>query len=221
MDLSDFNFKIFIPLLVLVGASIYVPYFGVKANFMFVSISVLLLLIITVISMFIRSIPDNGIKMLSYVLAGFACYWLAGSAYALDVLAYPRWHFTAYYAPIIALSIANAAAALVAMHDGARNGQLFAGMGFSVIIFNVTANNYMMLRPDVIVTLAILWAFLAIIWARSFSELAHPDYKVVDKVKKSIKIAIVTLPVYLLLPPFTCSLPKVEREPWAQPSIQS
>ncbi|MFP3909763.1 MAG: hypothetical protein ACLFVX_07875 [Archaeoglobaceae archaeon] len=136
-------------------------------------------------------IQDFRLRFFGYFFFGALIYWTVGT-----LLAEP--HFLTDYFFILALSIGNATGALIATIEKSEHSYIFS-ISATAAFFSSFLVQYTASYPDISTLILILLVLLSAMWVHLFQNLKSATAGLQDYLLQSLKTAIITSPVYLLL----------------------
>lgn len=151
---------------------------------------------IIIVTAFIRRIDDDLIRMISYILMGFAAYSLVGAEYVASYDYKEPGMMFADLVPTLFFAVVTSVAVLITTEDKDIHGYTFAGCGIAVMLVMITKDLYRLNVQGVLLLMAALWVLIPLLWCYLFSELFKPNVKVIERLTRSIGGAIITSPLY-------------------------
>lgn len=136
-------------------------------------------------------IQDFRLRFFGYFFFGALVYWTVGT-----LLTSPQ--FLTDYFFILALSIGNATGALIATIERSEHSYLFS-ISATAAFFSSFLVQYTASYPDISTLILILLVLLSAMWVHLFQNLKSATAGLQDYLLQSLKTAIMTSPVYILL----------------------
>lgn len=136
-------------------------------------------------------IQDFRLRFFGYFFFGALVYWTVGT-----LLTSPQ--FLTGYFFILAFSIGNATGALIATIEKSEHSYLFS-ISATAAFFSSFLVQYTASYPDISTLILILLVLLSAMWVHLFQNLKSATAGLQDYLLQSLKTAIMTSPVYILL----------------------
>jgi len=160
------------------------------------------LMVLTALSVpVIYMLPNRAIKFAAYMFLGFSAYWVAGAATNLTPtgIIFDSFQFL----PTAIFAMANAIVILIAIVDSPRYGYGFAGMGFAIMVYNVTRTwnlDYVGGKPDMLLLTIALCSLIPSLWGYLLSGTARNlRFSAVNRFYATLKTGFLTLSVFVIL----------------------
>ncbi len=147
---------------------------------------------------FVRQLPHNLLKTLSYLILGVSAYTLVGLAYRGSYTTdHPEYMFIEFF-PVLIFAIANAIAILITTEDKDTRGYTFAGMGCTVL-FSSGLFGMGKQYGTLLLVMFVLWSGIPLILCRIFSKQIFPTTTIFRRIGRSVFGLLATFPIYLII----------------------
>ncbi|MBI4362976.1 MAG: hypothetical protein HY558_07370 [Euryarchaeota archaeon] len=160
---------------------------------------------------FVRTIPQSNLKMIIYMVAGFAVYWNVGSVYAtLSVggagnrgpFILSRTDDLRSLSTVASLGMASAIALLISLADRPQRATMFNMMGLAIPVFGLVSGHIALKSSGTalgFILMMALWAVTTFMVAKGLGGGSKTKYKTPEKIKAGLRGALLGLPLYLVM----------------------
>lgn len=153
--------------------------------------SIILIAVFAVLSTFPYFIKDYRLRFFAYLFFGALVYWTVGCMLTSPEI------LTDYFF-ILALGIANGAGAIIATVERKEHSYIYP-ISAVAAYFSSFLIDYTYQYPDISTLILVLLVLLSAIWVHFFLDLKGVQMGPKEHLIKSLKTAILTSPIYLLL----------------------
>lgn len=151
----------------------------------------ILIAIFAVLSTFPYFIKDYRLRFFAYLFFGALVYWTIGRMLTAPEI------LTDYFF-ILALGIGNGAGAIIATVERKEHSYIYP-VSATAAYFSSFLIDYTYQYPDISTLILVLLVLLSAIWVHFFLDLKGSQMGLKEHLIKSLKTAVLTSPIYLLL----------------------
>lgn len=184
----------FVVILVALLSIIMAPIFIKTGELAFIFYAVLLVLIAIAVPL-VRVFDNRASKMVGYMALGISSFWIVGAAYSeLEIFG--------QFLPVLIFAFAIGIAIEIALVEGVIYSYIFSAFGFVAVVFNLLYSglDYVGGKPDILLLIAALWTLVPMLWCYFLTKTTkNLQFNAINIISATIKSAILTIPVYLLL----------------------
>ena len=136
-------------------------------------------------------VKDSRIRFFGYFFFGALVYWSIGKLL-------PEAEMLKDYFFILALAIGNGTGAVISSIERSEHAYTYS-ISSVFVYFSSFLMDYTVEKPDISTLVIILLVLLSAIWVHFFQDLKAPQMGLKEHLTQSIKTAIITSPVFILL----------------------
>ncbi len=177
--------------IIILAASLLLLVLFVMEFISFKSYTIILIAVFAILSTFPYFIKDYRLRFFAYLFFGALVYWTVGRMLTTPEV------LTDYFF-ILGLGIANAAGAIIATVERKEHSYIYP-ISATAAYFSSFLIDYTYQYPDISTLILVLLVLLSAIWVHFFLDLKGAQMGLKEHLIKSLKTAVLTSPIYLLL----------------------
>ncbi|MCD6207044.1 MAG: hypothetical protein J7J06_03520 [Methanosarcinales archaeon] len=151
----------------------------------------------------VHVLTNRAAKFAAYLLLGFSAYWAVGAATNLAQIEGDFIFKSFHFLPTTIFAMASAIVVLIAIVDSPRYGYGFAGMGFAIIVYNVTQTwnlDFVGGKPDMLLLALVFCSLIPLLWCYLLAGTAQSlRFSGISRFYATAKTGFLTLSLFVLL----------------------
>lgn len=167
-------------------------------------IAIFALMVVTGLTVpIVHVLTNRAAKFAAYLLLGFSVYWAVGAATNLTQIEGDFIFESFHFLPTTIFAMASALVILIAIVDSPRYGYGFAGMGFAIIVYNITQTwslDFVGGKPDMLLLALVFCSLIPLLWCYLLAGTAQSlRFSGISRFYATAKTGFLTIPLFILL----------------------